>query len=68
VLSRLDIQHGVSELENTDGIRLVLSNGEIVHFRCSGNAPEMRCYVESDSQQSAEKLLQTLIKKLSGLF
>ena len=67
-LTRLGIQHCVSQFDNTDGVRFVLSNSDIVHFRCSGNAPEMRCYVESDSKQSAEKLFQVLIKELSDLF
>ncbi|WP_404395379.1 phosphomannomutase [Pseudoalteromonas phenolica] len=63
-LTRLGIQHSVSEVYNTDGVRFVLSNSDIVHFRCSGNAPEMRCYVESDTKQSAEKLLQDVQKQL----
>jgi phosphomannomutase len=66
-LAELGISHGVIEFDNTDGTRLILSNKEIVHFRCSGNAPEMRCYIESDSQQSADKLLQALKKKLVTL-
>jgi len=33
----------------TDGLRLTFSNGDIVHLRPSGNAPELRCYAESDS-------------------
>ncbi|MAD88328.1 MAG: phosphomannomutase [Pseudoalteromonas sp.] len=63
-LTRLGIQHSISEVDNTDGVRFVLSNSDIVHFRCSGNAPEMRCYVESDTKQSAEKLLQDVQKQL----
>lgn len=32
----------------TDFARYMLpSRGDIIHFRPSGNAPEMRCYVES---------------------
>lgn len=63
-LAELDISHCVTEFVNTDGTRFILSNKDIVHFRCSGNAPEMRCYVESDSKLSAEKLLHALKKQL----
>src|SRR5690606_5428873 len=34
-------------VDETDGIRLSFSGGEIVHLRPSGNAPELRCYAES---------------------
>lgn len=40
-----------------DGLRVALSRGRIIHFRPSGNAPEMRCYVEAGSEQEAEELL-----------
>ena len=43
-------------LDETDGLRILLDNGEIVHFRPSGNAPELRCYAESDTQPRAELL------------
>ncbi len=28
----------------TDGMRITLRDGCIVHLRASGNAPELRCY------------------------
>ncbi len=34
-----------------DGLRLTLVDGEIVHFRPSGNAPEFRIYVEAASSE-----------------
>ncbi|TCU14762.1 phosphomannomutase [Rhizobium sullae] len=45
---------GISEL---DGLRVTLSNGRIVHFRPSGNAPEMRCYVEAGSPEETAQVL-----------
>ena len=67
LLAELDIKYRVIEFDNTDGTRLILSNKDIVHFRCSGNAPEMRCYVESDSEHRAETLMYRLKTKLSSL-
>ncbi len=41
-----------------DGLRVIMDNGDIVHFRLSGNAPELRCYSEAASQKQADKLLE----------
>jgi phosphomannomutase len=40
-------------LDQTDGLRITLEGDEIVHFRPSGNAPELRCYAEAATQQRA---------------
>lgn len=49
----------VDSTDSTDGVRAKLSNGRIVHFRASGNAPEMRCYVEAESEEAATTLLSS---------
>jgi phosphomannomutase len=36
----------------------MLSSGDIVHFRPSGNAPELRCYTEAATPERAEELLE----------
>lgn len=51
----------VSQVDVTDGLRLILNNDTIVHLRPSGNAPELRCYVEAGDISTAKKLvLETL--------
>lgn len=40
-----------------DGARFELVGGDIIHFRGSGNAPELRCYVEADDEARARQLL-----------
>ncbi len=40
-----------------DGLRVTLEDGRIIHFRPSGNAPEMRCYVEAGDEAAAQGLL-----------
>lgn len=42
----------------TDGLRITLDNNDILHLRPSGNAPELRCYTESDSKNMADYLLK----------
>ena len=43
-------------IDTTDGVRITLANAEIVHLRASGNAPELRCYTESSSEEKARCL------------
>jgi phosphomannomutase len=47
----------VAERSDIDGPRFVLQGGEVVHYRPSGNAPELRCYTEAASAERAEALL-----------
>ena len=53
-------------LDHTDGLRIHLENDEIVHFRPSGNAPELRCYAEAASQQRAEFLVHGCLRRMQG--
>ena len=48
-------------IDVTDGVRMTFDNDDIVHLRPSGNAPELRCYTESNSQDNAERLNQECI-------
>ena len=55
-------------LDRTDGLRFTLKGDEIVHFRPSGNAPELRCYAEAATQERAHSLVQACLLRLkSGL-
>ena len=44
--------------DQIDGIRTRLQDGTVIHYRASGNAPELRCYVEADSSERAQDLLE----------
>jgi len=48
----------VAAKSDIDGLRVTLEDRRIVHFRPSGNAPEMRCYVEAGTEDEATALLQ----------
>ncbi len=50
-------------LDETDGTRMTLPNGDIVHLRPSGNAPELRVYTEADSAEAATALLTTYLNR-----
>ncbi|WP_199925175.1 phosphomannomutase [Neorhizobium sp. SOG26] len=47
----------IASKSDIDGLRVTLADGRIILLRPSGNAPEMRCYVEAATAQDAEALL-----------
>ncbi|MCJ2095868.1 phosphomannomutase [Methylobacterium sp. J-072] len=47
--------HAVDE---QDGIRIGLDGGRSIHFRASGNAPELRCYAEAKTARDAQDLVR----------
>lgn len=56
----------IQNIDTTDGLRVTLSSGNIFHLRPSGNAPELRCYTETDTEESAKQLNQACIKVMRG--
>ncbi|WP_332711389.1 phosphomannomutase [Pelagibacterium mangrovi] len=57
-----------ASIDNTDGARLALGDGSVVHFRQSGNAPELRCYVETDTAGGTDRLLEAMMARLGDYF
>lgn len=54
-------------IDRTDGLRMTLQDGRIVHLRPSGNAPELRLYVEANSVDAAGATLATGLAALRAL-
>jgi phosphomannomutase len=48
----------VVSVDHLDGLRATLKDGSIIHYRPSGNAPELRCYTEASSAAAARDLLK----------
>lgn len=58
-------QFGSIAMMNTmDGLRITFQSGDIIHFRPSGNAPELRCYSESDSIEHALSINDAALQKI----
>jgi phosphomannomutase len=57
----------VSQLDHTDGLRITFLDGDIVHLRPSGNAPEFRCYTESATEERARSLNGSVLARLREL-
>ena len=53
-------------MDLTDGLRLILTDGDVIHVRPSGNAPELRLYIETKDQGTADRLLSTTLDHLRG--
>ncbi|MEP7050931.1 MAG: phosphomannomutase [Pseudomonadota bacterium] len=54
----------VKEVSSVDGLRITFASEEVVHLRPSGNAPELRCYTEADSEPRAIKLNEEALSVL----
>jgi phosphomannomutase len=57
----------IVQVNQTDGLRLTFGNGDIVHLRPSGNAPELRCYTEAATEAKAELLSKSTLKLIDSI-
>jgi phosphomannomutase len=55
----------VKETDTTDGLRITFKNEEVVHLRPSGNAPELRCYTEAQTEERAKHMNQAVLEIIS---
>lgn len=58
----------IRSVDQTDGYRVNFDTDTIVHLRPSGNAPELRCYVEMSSEQEATELCHQVLNQVEQLF
>lgn len=59
-------QSKIKKVDATDGLRITQADGEVVHVRPSGNAPELRCYTEAQTQELAELCLEQMLERMSS--
>ncbi|MEC6882334.1 phosphomannomutase [Photobacterium piscicola] len=57
----------VENVNLTDGLRVVLVNGDIIHLRPSGNAPELRCYAESEQLEQAQYIVVNSLNNIQAI-
>ncbi|MFB9141352.1 phosphomannomutase [Vibrio artabrorum] len=67
LLSNLGFDETIEKVDTTDGLRMTLSSGVIVHLRPSGNAPELRCYAEADSLEEASAVVESVLSKVQDI-
>jgi phosphomannomutase len=60
-------QGTIKSTSDIDGMRFVLASGDVIHYRPSGNAPELRCYTEASTAERANELLTWGMKAAEGV-
>ncbi|MBM6550220.1 hypothetical protein [Marinomonas ostreistagni] len=63
----IDRSTKITDMNNTDGLRVTYQDGLILHLRASGNAPELRCYCEADCPETARQYVIKVLEKVSTL-
>ena len=57
----------ISGIDYTDGVRITFANGEVAHFRPSGNADEFRIYAVADTQDRANSIVEHGVAEPAGI-
>lgn len=60
-------QASIQSVSAIDGQRFELAGGDVIHYRPSGNAPELRCYTEAATAERAEGLLAWGLKAAAAV-
>jgi phosphomannomutase len=64
-----DLGYGaVTSVNTLDGVRIYFDNGDIAHLRPSGNAPQLRIYSVSASQERADEIVTQALAEPDGIF
>lgn len=67
LLKQFKIEEKVVDINQIDGLRITLDNDNIIHLRPSGNAPELRCYVETNSQELSDSLVKQVLSSIKKI-
>jgi phosphomannomutase len=54
-------------VSSIDGLRFEFESGDVIHYRPSGNAPELRCYTEASTAERADALLEWGLKAAAAV-
>ena len=57
----------IENINTIDGLRITFNNADIIHFRPSGNAPEFRCYSESENEENASLINNIALQRVLQL-
>ena len=57
----------ICRLNYIDGVRVCFDNGDVAHFRPSGNADELRIYAVADTLERAEAIARMGVAEPDGL-
>ena len=57
----------IANLDYTDGLRVIFSNGDVAHVRPSGNADELRIYAVANTQDRADAIASMGVAEPAGI-
>lgn len=57
----------IQRINYVDGIRVSFNNGDVAHFRPSGNADELRIYAVADTRERAEAIVKQGVAEPGGI-
>jgi phosphomannomutase len=57
----------IEKLDYTDGVRITFATGDVIHFRPSGNADELRVYAVADTEARAEEMVAKGVAEPDGI-
>jgi phosphomannomutase len=57
----------IARIDYTDGVRIYFSNGDVAHFRPSGNADELRIYAVAETQERADAIARMGVAEPDGI-
>jgi phosphomannomutase len=56
----------IISINKTDGLRMSTNNNDTIHIMLSGNAPELRVYIQTSSMDKSEGLVDAVIAALKN--
>ncbi|MBI5441163.1 MAG: phosphomannomutase [Deltaproteobacteria bacterium] len=57
----------VCRVNYLDGVRIFFADGDIAHLRPSGNAPQLRIYAVSDTEERADRIVRLALEEPDGV-
>jgi phosphomannomutase len=57
----------IVRVDHTDGVRMTFASGDVIHFRPSGNADELRVYAVADTEARALELAARGVAEPDGI-
>lgn len=68
LLTRMGFENvKINIVDETDGLRITLTDERIIHLRPSGNAPELRCYSEAETHFKATDCVIVSLKSIQKI-
>lgn len=62
-----DVAERFASMDQLDGVRITCVSGTVIHLRASGNAPELRVYIQTGSAERAAILCKSVMAAVGSI-